>query len=122
MLRLASCVCALTLMVTGIAPANAHKISRSECVEGGEFIRNAALSRDAGMSRDSFITKMAEDLALIQSFPPALRWFVQDASDEELLTGAVVRVFDEPVMPEQHEERFISECMQTTADFDDKEI
>ena len=69
-----------------VAQATAHPLTLAECAEGGEFIRNAALARDAGASREFFIGKLAEDLILIQAFPPQLRWFVQDAADEEFLS------------------------------------
>ena len=57
---------------------------------------------------------MEEDLTLIQSFPPHLRWFVQDSGDEKLLTEAVVNVFDAPLKAEQHEASFIGACIATT--------
>jgi hypothetical protein len=120
MSRLTWCFCVLPLIGCGPLTAQAHDISLTECVEAGEFVRNAALSRDAGMARETFIAKMADDLALIQAFPPALRWFVQDSFDEELLTGAVVRVFDQPMAAEQHEQHFVSECMQTVARSDEE--
>ena len=110
------------LIALGQAPAYAHDISHAECLEGAEFVRNAALSRDAGATREFFMNKMAEDLALIQSFPPELRWFVQDAQDEELLAEAVASVFDEPLQPEQHEERFVNQCIRITASAADKLI
>src|ERR1700686_3658523 len=75
----------------------AHTLTLAECTEGGEFIRNAALARDNGITREFFIDKLVEDLALIQSFPPQLRWFVQDSGDEKLLSEAVFKVFDEPM-------------------------
>jgi hypothetical protein len=112
----------MTLLSTSILPVDAHDISRAECIEGGEFVRNAALSRDAGMPRETFINKMAEDLALIQAFPPALRWFVQDTADEELLTSAIVKVFDEPMRAEEHQLHFVNECVQTMAQADGKDI
>ncbi len=122
MSRLVSCFGLVSLFVLGQGAAYAHEISRAECLEGAEFIRNAALSRDAGATREFFMNKMAEDLALIQSFPPELRWFVQDTQDKELLAGAVASVFDEPRQPEQHEELFVNQCMQVTASAEDKKI
>ena len=96
-------------------PAGAHELTSVECSEGGEFIRNAALARDAGITREFFVNKLAEDLMLIQSFPPALRWFVQDAGDEQLLSDAVFRVFDEPMPAEKHEADFVGVCVRTAA-------
>lgn len=92
--------------------AHAHPLTLSECNEGGEFIRNAALARDNGITREFFLNKLSEDLALIQSYPPAMRWFVQDAGDEKFLSEAVFKVFDEPVKAEQHEASFVSACLR----------
>ena len=105
-----------------VAQATAHPLTLAECAEGGEFIRNAALARNAGASREFFIGKLEEDLILIQGFPPQLRWFVQDAVDEEFLSRRLERVFDEPMKPEQHEAAFISDCIQTTAFAEDSDV
>jgi hypothetical protein len=102
---------ALVLNVCG--PASAHPLSLAECREGGEFIRHAAMSRDAGITRQFFLERLEQDIALVQAFPPELRWFVQDDDDARLLTAAAARVFDEPANPEKHEARFISDCIQT---------
>ncbi|MBL8533593.1 MAG: hypothetical protein JNL33_07050 [Betaproteobacteria bacterium] len=102
------------LLLAGIAaPAvvQAHDLSVTECHEGRDFIRNAALSRDQGLSRDEFIGRMQEDLELIKAFPPDLRWFVQDSEDETLLVGAARGVFDRPVDPEQHGDEFLTSCI-----------
>jgi hypothetical protein len=105
-----------------VAQATAHPLTLAECSEGGEFIRNAALARDAGASREFIIGKLEEDLILIQAFPPQLRWFVQDAVDEEFLSRRLERVFDEPMKPAQHEAAFISDCIQTTAFADERDV
>jgi hypothetical protein len=73
-------------------------------------------------TREFFIGKLEEDLILIQAFPPQLRWFVQDAVDEEFLSRRVERVFDKPVKPEQHEAAFISDCIQTTAFAEESDV
>ena len=117
--------CAIALFVLGsmwVIQGMAHPLTLAECNEGGEFIRNAALARDNGVTREFFINKLVEDLALIQSFPPHLRWFVQDTSDEELLSKAVFKVFDEPMKAEQHQASFISACMQTAGFVDGRRI
>ncbi len=93
----------------------AHPLSLQECTEGGEFIRNAALSREYGISREQFMGRLLEDMVAIKAFPPELRWFVQDEYDEAFLTQAVARVFDSPARPEQHEAAFVAECLQATA-------
>ena len=104
------------------AQAAAHPLTLAECAEGGEFIRNAALARDAGASREFFIGKLEEDLILIQAFPPQLRWFVQDAMDQQFLSRRVEGVFDNPMKPEQHEAAFISDCIQTTASAEESDV
>ena len=93
------------------AAVRSHPIE--ECLEAGEFIRNAALSRDNGISREFFLGRLAEDLVAIRSFPPQLRWFVRNERDEALLTGAAERVFDAPQPPRRHEIEFVDECMQS---------
>jgi hypothetical protein len=104
-----------TLALTAAGSVAAHPLTLEECTEGGEFIRNAALSRDYGISREHFLGRLAEDIAMIQAFPPELRWFVQDETDEHFLRTAATRVFDAPLRPEQHEAAFVAECIQTTA-------
>jgi hypothetical protein len=104
---------AIALTAPGLS--SAHPLTLEECAQGGEFIRHAAMSRDAGMTKQIFMNRFAEDLALIQAFPPELRWFVQDEHDERLLGTAAERVFDQPMRPEQHEAAFVSDCIQATA-------
>jgi hypothetical protein len=111
--NLASAVSLFVLISMWAIQARAHPLTLVECNEGGEFIRNAALARDNGMSREIFVDKLTEDLVMIQSFPPQLRWFVQDSGDEKLLSDAVFKVFDEPMTAEQHESSFIGACIQT---------
>ena len=115
---LASAIVLLVLSNVWAIEVTAHSLTLAECNEGGEFIRNAALARDNGVTRDFFVNKLAEDLIMIQSFPPHLRWFVQDSGDERLLSEAVFKVFDEPMKAEEHEAAFINACMQT-AEFED---
>jgi hypothetical protein len=100
----------------------AHPLTLAECNEGGEFIRNAALARDNGVTREFFVDKLVEDLLVIQSFPPHLRWFVQDSNDEKLLSDAVYKVFDEPMAAEQHESSFIGACIQTAGSVEGTKI
>lgn len=110
---LASAFCFLLSGLLSL-PASAHELTRVECSEGSEFIRNAALARDAGITREFFVNKLTEDLMLIRSVPPELRWFVQDAGDEELLSNAVFKVFDDPMPAEKHEAEFLGECVGLT--------
>jgi hypothetical protein len=99
--------CAAVIAVPG---ALARDLSVNECLEGGDFIRNAALSRDMGVSRGEFIGRMEADIQAIQAFPPQLRWFVQDEDDQVLLMTAAQGVFDEPEVPERHREEFVHAC------------
>ena len=110
--------CAIGLCVLGnmwAVQGMAHSLTKNECNEGGEFIRNAALARDNGITREFFVNKLVEDLMMIQSYPPSMRWFVQDASDEKFLSEAVFKVFDEPVKAEQHEASFVGACLERVA-------
>jgi len=111
--NLASAIGLFVLSTMWAVQVMAHPLTLAECNEGGEFIRNAAFARDNGMTREFFVDKLAEDLIMIQSFPPQLRWFVQDSGDEKLLSEAVFKVFDEPMKAEQHEASFIGACLQT---------
>jgi hypothetical protein len=106
------CGCAAWLGLLCAGPVAAHDLSANECLEGADFIEHAAMSRDHGLSRDDFIRRMQEDIQAIQAFPPALRWFVQDAADEELLLGAALRVFDSPRTPEDHRNEFVQVCSE----------
>jgi len=95
---------------------HAHDLSIDECTEGGDFIRNAALSRDYGVTREDFIGRMHGDLQAIRAFPPELRWFVQDDDDEGFLLTHAERVFDAPGVPESHENDFLQACFQRIGD------
>ena len=100
-----------TNVFAGNAAMQSHPLE--ECREGGDFIRNAALSRDNGISRDFFMSRLADDLLVIRSFPPELRWFARNEDDEALLTDAATRVFDAPQSPRRHEIEFVDQCMQS---------
>jgi len=114
-------ICAIGFAVGSACALTAlgHDLTLQECNEGGEFIRNAALARDNGMTRAFFVGKLEEDLIMIRAFPPQLRWFAQDASDERLLTEAVLQVFDAPLKPEQHEAAFIMNCTEAAASIEE---
>lgn len=83
----------------------------SECIEGGEFIANAAASRDNGLTRDAFLDRLEGDFVAIRSFPAPLRWFVKDADDEAFLRAAVEVVYDRPLAPERHRAAFFAACV-----------
>lgn len=112
---LAYAVGLFALSITWVAEATARNISLAECSEGGEFIRNAALARENGVTREFFLGKLEEDLLVIRAFPPELRWFVQDDSDEAFLSARAAKVFDEPKKPEEHEAAFIRDCLLHSA-------
>jgi len=97
--------------VSASTPALASPHTVAECREGGEFIRNAARSRDNGMTRDAFMYQLEVDLRAIQAFVPELRWFARDESDEQMLLKHAGRVFDRPLDPLQHEYQFLNACM-----------
>jgi hypothetical protein len=103
------CLMIVTLLILSSGAA-AHPHSASECREGGDFIRNAALARDAGYTREFFVGRLEEDFVMIRAFPPELRWFVRDPSDEEFLRGEVEAVFGAPASSEQHRAGFLQRC------------
>jgi hypothetical protein len=105
-LTLAAVVCALA------DAAAAHDLTLDECLEGSDFIKHAAMSRDYGLTREAFLDRMEGDLLVIQQFPPQLRWFVQDPDDETLLTQAAKTVFDSPREPESHQSDFLAACVE----------
>lgn len=92
-------------------PTSALTVTPQDCREGADFIGNAARSRDNGMSAARFVARLDEDLVLIQSVAPDLRWFARDDDDARFLRGAVLRVFEEPALPELHGATFLDECM-----------
>jgi hypothetical protein len=104
---------ALALILSAGAAADQH--SPGECREGGDFIRNAALSRDSGATREFFVGRLEEDLLTIRAFPPALRWFVHDPEDEKFLRAEVEAVFDTPQPSERHRSGFLERCALRSA-------
>ena len=92
--------------------AAAHDLTLNECIEGSDFIMHAAMSRDYGVTRETFLTHMQTDLQAIQQFPPQLRWFVQDNDDEQLLVQAAQTVFDDPHEPTSHQSDFLTTCVE----------
>jgi hypothetical protein len=100
----------LAFALCGADGATAHALSMQECFEGGDFIVNAARGRDNGIGRQAFLDRLVDDIALIQAFPPALRWFVADSADAEFLYAESARVFDGPLPPEKHRAQFLDRC------------
>ncbi len=91
--------------------AIAGKPSVQECREAGEFIRNAALARDAGMKRVDFMDRLLGDLMAIRGHPPEMRWFAQDDEDEAFLVAVVESVFDAPGKSTEHESEMLHKCL-----------
>ena len=100
-----------TISLAWFAIATAHPHSARECREGGDFIRNAALARDAGYTREFFVGRLEEDFVMIRAFPPDLRWFVRDPGDEEFLRSEVEAVFGTPTSSDQHRAGFLQRCI-----------
>jgi hypothetical protein len=90
--------------------ALAHRPSYEECLEGSDFIANAARARDNGISKTEFVGRMREDIEMIQAYPPQLRWFVQDGEDATFLIGHAEQVFDMPRAPKAHQTEFLASC------------
>jgi hypothetical protein len=108
---------ALAIGLAGAAPTIwSHVLEETECAEAGDFIRNAALSRDNGYLEEAFVAKMEDDIVAIQAFPPAARWVVQDDADAAMLIGAVKEVFRNPLSAEEHRSRFVAACRGTVGD------
>jgi hypothetical protein len=108
------CMTVLASAVLFSSACLAHAPSVGECAEGSDFIHNAALARDNGTKESSFLGKIREDIELIQSFPPSLRWFVQDDDDAEFLIGAASEVFQRPRAPDLHRSDFLKACLART--------
>ena len=100
---------AALLLVTAM-PALASRHTSAECREGGEFIRNAALSRDNGLPKDAFLNHLIADLSMIRGLPEEMRWFARDEADESLLIRHAERVYDYRTPPRDNEEAFLAEC------------
>ena len=103
--------CAAALMVVGATGARGSGTSLAECIEGADFIANAAMSRDNGIGRAAFIARLEGDFAAIRAYPVALRWFVKDGDDERFLRAAAEDVFDRPLPPDRHRAAFFAACV-----------
>ena len=107
----------LSALSAAVAGAGAHELSARECMEGADYIRNAALSRDGGMTEAAFMDVFERDMQLIARVPPSLRWFVQDDEDEALLRAALDEVFSRPQAPQQHALDFARACVPRTGEW-----
>lgn len=108
------CRATLAAVICGLAAAAACASvpTVNECLEGADFIANAALARDNGVSREVFLGRLEDDLLLIHAFPPELRWFAKDVDDERFLHASVAVVFDDPAAPDDHRARFLHACFE----------
>lgn len=116
--RLKTVPVALALSVTLLSSVSARELSITECKEGADYIRNAAISRDHGITEKKFMEIFETDMVMIQSVPKSLRWFVQDAEDEAFLRAQVGHVFQRPQSPQQHARDFAEACMLRTGAWD----
>ena len=105
-------------VLTFVPPLAAHPLSLQECFEGGDFIANAAMSRDNGIAKDEFVDRLLGDISVIQAFPPQLRWFVVDPEDAKFLHTETISVFDRPRRPESHRAQFLTRCFDRMARLD----
>src|SRR5438270_687579 len=111
--RVASVLAAI-IVANVLLPADssfASQPSMNECFEASDFIRNAALSRDAGMQSEIFLGRMEDDFAAIRAFPTDLRWFAHDTDDEVFLLAEARLVFDRPIRPDAHRAEFLRDCI-----------
>ena len=97
----------VALLRVGAAPAVASRHTPAECREGGEFIRNATISRNNGLPRETFFNHRIADLSMIRGLPEDLRWFERD---EALLLRHAERVYDFRLAPKENEAAFIGDC------------
>jgi hypothetical protein len=97
-------------LVALAAGAGASAPSVDECLEGSDFIANAAHARDNGIGRERFLDRLDTDMYTVRAFPPALRWFVHDPDDEAFLRDAAATVFDRPLPAEDHRAAFLRAC------------
>jgi len=113
-LRMQACICGMLLLALALLPAlcAAHQLSKMECTEGSDFIKNAALARDSGMKEARFIDQIRDDIEVIKSLPRELRWFVQDEEDAAFLLTAATEVFREPKEARVHQSDFLMACGQ----------
>lgn len=105
-----------TLLIALPATVIAASHTSAECREGGEFIRNAALSRDNGLSKEAFLNHLIADLSMIRGLPESVRWFARDEADESLLIRHSEHVYAQRMPPRDHEKAFLAECSRTIAE------
>jgi hypothetical protein len=105
---------ALVVAAAALFAQDAIATDPEECAQAGQFLANAARARDLGMPRDEFIAHMQSDFEVIRAFPPEMRWFAENETDEQFLLNAARDVFDHPAAPESHARRFVRACLTRT--------
>jgi hypothetical protein len=93
--------------------APAIEVDAAECREASQFIGNAAQSRKNGATKEMFVGKLDEDLFVLSSMPPEVRWFAHGDEEAQFLRAAVLEVFDFPREPAVHAAEFFTSCLQT---------
>lgn len=99
----------MVLLMVG-QPARAESLSATDCAEGGDFIRNAALSRNNGLAAERFLERLEADLQILRGIPPAARWFAYSTIEENLLRQGSLSVFRNPKDPQDHQNEFVRLC------------
>ena len=100
----------LCLSLACAGSASAQVLSAADCNEGGDFIHNAALSRDYGIKGENFVDTLEGDLQRIRDMPPPARWFAYSQVEEDLLRNATHGVFLLPRSAALHRDDFITRC------------
>ena len=100
-------------LVCSTVGAQAIEVDAGECREGAQFIGNAAQSRLNGATREMFLGKLDEDLFMLASIPPHLRWFAHGEQEAQFLREAVIDVFAFPRAPRDHAAAFLAQCLAT---------
>lgn len=93
--------------------AQAIEVDASECREGAQFIGNAAQSRKNGATKEMFVGKLDEDLFVLASIPPEMRWFAHGDAEAQFLRAAVLDVFEFPREPKEHALSFLVTCLKS---------
>jgi hypothetical protein len=104
----------LAILLTSAAlGVQAIEVDAGECREGAQFIGNAAQSRKNGATKEMFVGKLDEDLFILTSIPPELRWFAHTDTEAQFLRDAVLEVFEFPREPKDHATAFLAECLRS---------
>lgn len=100
----------LCLSLAMAGPTVAQVLTAADCAEGGDFVHNAALSRDYGIKAEHFVDTLEGDLERIRDMAPAARWFAYSKVEEDLLRMATHGVFLLPRDAAFHREDFVGRC------------